>query len=711
MRECRIMKSIKPVLLAAAGAALALTFAPQSLSAQNTGPVPIEVWALRDVINTVQLSPDGAHLLVLKTESKEGEHVLEIYDTANLTKPLRRLNADPMEFISARWVSDNHIFGTAWQVNRKKVQGGEEDVRDYKTYAYNLAKNKFSETSGNFQIINSLPKEPSHVLVATATLNADRSGVDPFAAFRPRSYYRFNLDTGARELVLRGNPKQPTAEFDLDGNPRFSAGYDDATKEQVLYYRLPGDGSWKEFPERYDLDLHENLYRVLGGFMGAVGFDENDPSIGYVIDTRGEDKAALWKVDFKTGEFVEKLYQNPEADVLGVLTSSMPDSSKIVAAVYPGAKYERHWFDMGEKALYESLEKQIPNAHQVSIQSRSRDGNKMVVYNEGPKDPGSFWLVLNGKMAKLGSRNPLVKPNQLADVEYIRYTARDGRVIPAYVTKPKGEGPFPLVVLPHGGPHVNEVVAYDEWGQMLASNGYMVLQPQYRISVGWGQDHFDAGYGEHGLAMQDDKDDGAKYLVEKGWADPQRLAMFGWSYGGYAALVASQRENNIYQCAIAGAAVADPEKSYLERRDPYSPKALDDWAKRRGMIGVNPVKNVEKVNVPLMMVHGDVDRRVLYYHQQDFRAEMVRLGKHNATVTVGESENESATLEPGPATPAAEAAARSEAAVANGFKPQNRFVTLEGADHFYVTLMYEHQEKLYTQLLDFLKNDCGPGGL
>lgn len=708
------MKILKAASFAAMAVAMMSVAGPATAQGAQSKPVPIDVWALRDVVNTVQISPDGKHLLVLKTESKEGEHILEIYETANLTKPLRRLNADPMEFISARWVNDNYIFGSAWQVNRKRVKSGEDDVRDYKSYSYNLAKNKFSESQGNFAIVNTLPKEPNHVLVATATANTDKTGVDPFAAFRPRSYYRYNLDTGARELVLRGTPKQPSAEFDLDGNPRFSSGYENTTKEQVFYYRLPGDGSWKEFPERYDLDEHKNLYRVLGGFMGAVGFDQEDPTIGYVIDNRGEDKAALWAVDYKTGQFIEKLYQNPDADVIGVQTSSMPDSSRIVAAIYPGAKYERHWFDMGEKALYESLEKQIPNAHQVSISSRSRDGKNMVVYNEGPKDPGSFWLVLNGKMAKLGSRNPLVKPEQLADVEFIKYKARDGRIVPGYVTKPKGQGPFPLVVLPHGGPHVNEVIGYDEWGQMLASNGYMVLQPQYRMSVGWGQDHFDSAYGQHGLAMQDDKDDGALYLVEKGLADRNRLAMFGWSYGGYAALVASQRENNIYQCAIAGAAVADPEKSYREGRDPYAPKALDEWAQRRGMIGINPVKDVNKANIPLMMVHGDVDRRVLYYHYEDYKAEMEKQGKYNPRVTVGEGgDSAAATKTLASADLQANSPAVASATIAStpGYEPRNRFVTLEGADHFYVTLMYEHQEKLYTQLLDFLKKDCGPGGL
>ncbi|MCP5384289.1 MAG: S9 family peptidase [Sphingomonadaceae bacterium] len=666
------MKFFKSSLVAAMVGLTAVAVPASTVGAQTTERVPIPVWSLRDVISAVSLSPDGKHILVLKTESKEGDYLLEIYETADMSKPLRRLNADPMEIISARWVNDNYIFGTAWQVKRSSVKGPEEDVREYATYSYNLEKNKFSKVDGNFNIVNNLPKEPNKVLVASGRENDGGSGVDPFAAFRPRSYYRYDLESGARELILKGSEKYPTATFDNDGNPRYTSSVDRSTNELKQYYRLPGDGSWKEFGERYDFDEYENLYRVLGGFMGVVGFDDKDPTIGYVIDNRGEDKAALWEFDFKTGEFGEKIYQNPDADVINVQTSSMgwAGDNHIVAAIFPGAKYERAWFDTEEKALYDALEKQIPYAHQVAIAGRSRDGKTMVVTNRGPHDPGSFWLIKDGKRAKLGSRNPLLKPEQLADVEFIKYPARDGRMIPAYVTKPKGEGPFPLIVLPHGGPHVNEVISYDEWGQLLANNGYMVLQPQYRMSVGWGQDHFDSAYGQHGLAMQDDKDDGALYLVKQGLVDPDRMAMFGWSYGGYAALVATTRDPQIYQCAIAGAAVADPAKVYRLRRSPDSPKALDDWSQRRGMIGINPINEVEKSNIPLLMVHGDVDSRVLYFNYKDYKAAMEKAGKTNA-----------------------------------------QYLTLKGADHFYRTLMYNHQEAFFTKMLDFLKNDCGPGGL
>lgn len=639
---------------------------------ENYKPVPIDVWSQRDAVSNVEVSPDGKHLLLLKMEGGNlGENVLEIYDTNDFSKPLRRLNADKMEMIGARWVSDEHIFGTAWQVVRNKVNGPEDDVRGYRAFSYNLKKNKFANADGTYNLVSVLPKDPGFIIVEESNINASAGGVDPFAAFRPRTYYKYNLETGGRSLILKGNEKYPSAEFDLDGNPRFTTGGSGGS--QVFFYRASGDGAWKEFGEKFDLNKHENLYRVLSGIHGFAGVSGADTNKGYFIDNRnGEDKAGLYEFDFTTGKIGEKLYSNPDADVMGVKRHSMrwAGNNNVVAAIYPGAKFEYHWFDKEEQALYESLETKIQNAHQINITSRSRDGNTMIVFNTGPKDPGSYWLVRDGKGMKLASENPGIKSADLNKVEFIKYTARDGKSIPAYITVPKGKGPFPLIVLPHGGPHVNEVISYDEWGQVLANSGYMVLQPQYRMSVGWGKDHFDSAYGQHGLAMQDDKDDGALYLVKEGLVDKDRIAMFGWSYGGYAALVATQKTPQIYQCAIAGAAVADPEKSYFQRRGSDTPKALDDWAKRRGMIGWNPIKNVDKANIPLLMIHGDVDARVEYYHYTDYKAAMAKAGKTNA-----------------------------------------QYLTLKGADHFSRTLMYDHQTTLYTKMLDYLKKDCGPGGL
>lgn len=711
--------------------------------------VPIDAWALRTVVNGVSVSPDGKHVLVMKVESKEGKYLIEIYDTSDFSKPVRRINAKPMEFFTApQWVSDNVFVGNSWKWNRKSVRGPEDSAFDTLLYSYNIETNKFRKLENKktryegagFSVIHPLPKDPENIIIATGTEVGDTREVDPLAIIRPRSYYKFNVNKGSKILLLKGNEKYSNVQFDGNGNPRFAQGYLADSNEFVTYYRLPGDSSWKETGERLDGNNHDHLYKFLGGFEGPVGWKKDEPGTAYMLSARDGDKVALWEYDLAARQYGKKIFEAPDADIIGMQSHSNAwgteeSQSNLVGAIYPGAKYHRKWFNMEEKALHEQFESKIPHAHQVSITSRSRDGQTMVVQNRGPKDPGSFWFVQNGKMAKLGSRNPLLKPEDLSEVKYIRYTARDGLTIPAFVTIPKGDGPHPLVVLPHGGPHVTEVISYDEWGQFLANNGYMVLQPQYRISTGWGKKHFDLGYGEHGLAMQDDKDDGALYLVKQGMVDPNRIAMFGWSYGGYAALVAASREPNVYQCVIAGAAVADAKKVYLKRKGRASNKALDDWSRRRGgFVGINPIDEMDKVNVPVMMVHGDLDARVLYFNYKDYRKEMERVSQSRQTGTCTGGIEDSVctttlyrTNSKGQEDSVVPMATRTPTEVAmeavepgmqkssnrktSSYTAKNRFITLKGADHFSITLMYDHQKEFYTEMLDFLQNDCGPGGL
>ena len=166
--------------------------------------------------------------------------------------------------------------------------------------------------------------------------------------------------------------------------------------------------------------------------------------------------------------------------------------------------------------------------------------------------------------------------------------------------------------------------------------------------------------------MQDDKDDAALYLIEQGLADPDRIAMFGWSYGGYAALVAASRTPQIYQCAIAGAAVADQVRQFNEyANDDFFRGAIKEQQVLYRRDSINPIDEVEKVNVPILLIHGSVDQRVQPYHARIYRD---KLDQHDKTY---------------------------------------KFVELEGADHFSDTLFFEHQKELYTAIIDFLENDCG----
>jgi len=633
----------------------------------NAGtPVPVDYWAVRSAISGVSVSPDGKHMTVQRIASKDGDPVIEIFKVDNLGEKPIRINADPMEFTGPpSWVSDEIFFGQAMQVVNKSVKGAEQDVRRYRSYVYNVKSKEFS-TSDAAGIVNLLPKEPRHILVANSNGPSSAVSDDPFAGFRPRSYYKLNIDSGARELVYRGSAKFPQPAFDNDGKPRLAQGADIVKDELIDYYRSPTDTEWNEISRLEAADWDRLSFSYVTDVEGQPG------KILALARANGEDKIGLWEYDTNTKSFGRKVYGNPDADVLGgFFGNAWSGDDSLKGVVYAGEKIERHFFDQQEKSLYDSIRPNIKNAFQLNITSRSRDGNVMTVLNTGPKDSGTHYLINRGKLQKIGSSNPLLKPTDYSNVEYIKYPARDGLMIPAYVTKPKGAGPHPLVVLPHGGPYIQETIVYDEWSQMLANNGYMVIQPQYRGSRGHGWNHYISTWHEHGLAMNDDKDDGAKYLISKGLVDPDRVAMFGWSYGGYAALVAASREDQIYQCTIPGAFVADPLMSYEGRKN-TTIKYFDDFsAQRGGKVGINPMDEVEKVNVPMLLIHGEWDRRVLFKHYKKYKKALQKVGKAD----------------------------------------QMKFLPIKGADHFLYTHRYKHNKEYMTAILDFLQQDCGPEGL
>ncbi len=631
--------------------------------AQQQEPYPLEYWALRSVNSNVTLSPDGERVAMRTIASKNARPIIEVYDTNDLSKDPYRISADPMEIQGFYWVSDRKMVMSLRQKVRDRIDGFNQGVYEGKIALVDVEKRKIkSFKEQNPSIENLLVNEPNKVILSFS--EGGDAGAGLSSAFRPRAYWEFNLDNGTKKLLIRGKISLGNIDFDGEGNPLGARGFDVANGEFITYYRPKGTKKWVEVLRQSE-DSFESL--------NFVGMDEYKPNHALVLANNGHDKVGLWSFDIENKKFDELVYRRNDVDVAGVRyhsnTWTNPDS--IVGVSYFTDNYYFNYFDEIEGAIYQQLNEVIPNAHYTRITSRSRDGNTMVINNIGPRDPGTFYLLKNGQLQVVGSRQPLLSSENLADVKYVTWKARDGATVPGYVTVPNGKPPYPLVVMPHGGPFVDEFVLYDEWSQMLANNGYMVLQPQYRGSLNYGQEFYKSAFvngGQGGGIMQDDKDDGAMYLVEQGLADPDRMAMFGWSYGGYAALVAAARTPQIYQCVIAGAAVTDNNMQvnyYRYRlRGAQKTEQLRFWDD-----SVSPIEEVEKVNVPLLMIHGDVDQRVPPEHAERYVKE---LEKHNKNF---------------------------------------QFKWLEGADHFSNTLFYHHKIDLYESMIDFLANDCGDGGL
>lgn len=633
-------------------------------------PYPLEHWAMRGVMSNVTLSPDGTRLALMQIPSRDGDPIIEVYDTADLSKEPFRLNADPMEIQGFVWANDRQIFFRARQRVRNQVRR-EVDAYKYRVGLLDLESKKMQDfgADGAVGVAQFLPKQPDKLIISVATPTQTKVSELARRVQRrntPRDYYEFDLVKGTKKLLVQGRVAIGDYRFDPDGRLWYATGGDIKERQTRWMWRPPGETEWVEFRRQGIDDYEFQPFFVLA-------LDDTLPNHAFVVARNGHDTHGLWSFDMKNKRFAELIYRRADVDISGVYyhSNSWEHPGKVVGVVYNTDRDYVEFFDEEEETLYRQLEGIVPYAHNVSIASRSRDGATLVVSNQGPRDPGTYYLLKDGKLETIGSQQPLFSSEDLADVEFVRYTARDGRRLFAYVTMPKGEPPFPLIVLPHGGPQVRDFSSYDKWAQLLANYGYLVVQPQYRGSNGFGRSLREAAFedgGQEGLKMQDDKDDAALHLVQRGLADKNRMAMFGWSYGGYAAAVAAARTSQLYQCTVAGAAVFDTVLQWQFDRRGMDGEVLKRYVAYKEA-GVDPIDEVEKVNVPMLVVHGTVDPRVLLDHATRY---VKLLEEHE--------------------------------------KP-HKYVRLEGAGHGYSTLLYDHQLEFFTAMIDFLANDCGPGGL
>ncbi|MFG6440283.1 alpha/beta hydrolase family protein [Roseateles sp. LKC17W] len=268
-----------------------------------------------------------------------------------------------------------------------------------------------------------------------------------------------------------------------------------------------------------------------------------------------------------------------------------------------------------------------------------------LVHSYNDRDPGKLWLYQaqptagENRWRAIGRLREDVDPATMAGLDLQTIRARDGRELPVWITRPDGaKGPLPAVVLVHGGPWVRGVVwQWNAWAQFLASRGYVVIEPEFRGSTGYGEAHFRAGFRQWGQAMQDDVTDALRWAQQQGLAS-DRACIAGASYGGYATLMGLAKDPELYRCGIAWVAVSDlelmvngswwvPDDSGLSRRLTL-PELVGDATKDAGMLAANsPVKLAERMKAPLLLAYGELDQRVPLAHGKRMRDALAAAGR------------------------------------------------------------------------------------
>ena len=642
---------------------LLVTYSDLTLAESSGALTGFVAFAQDPAMSDAAVSPDGRHIATIQRLQKDGKPFLMIYDVDDMSAKPVTLGSGKMDINAFRWANNERLV----VVFRQDVDTLQEELEIDTRLVYKLAtidkKGKrwleiprkradrrrelarMVENFSNAAILDELPWDEEHILIE---YDDDANGVSDI--------FKVNVATGSTKLVARNNNRIEITHVDEDGDPRLAVEFDESDEALIYYARKKGSKKWIEIG-RTVAGL-ENNSKEFNAFRLHGDADSNE---FYVLSNHETDTTGIYLYDLDRQTMGELLFLHPKYDATGLRTRLDKNRRpQTVGFTFSGKGRDVYLTDSREKSLYQAIDLVLPDRTN-QIVSRSDDDAVIIIRSDGPKHPPAWYLLKDGRIDLLGQSMPFLTEDMLSDVEWVSYVARDGLRIPALVTLPQGTGPFPVVVHPHGGPVARDLWGFDLWAQLMAHHGYVVIQPQFRISDGFGREHLEAGYARWGHEMQDDLDDAIAYLARRGIGDPKRTAIFGWSYGGYAAFVGSFRDPNPYQCAIAGAGVADVPyfRAWLADFGTFSEKTY-----RPTVDGINPLDHVASVDIPILVIHGDIDERVPVQESRKFVRE---LKKHNK---------------------------------------QHKYIELEDANHFFGTIYYRHWMEMFPALIDWMDNTC-----
>ncbi|TVR77478.1 MAG: S9 family peptidase [Saprospirales bacterium] len=548
-------------------------------------------------ISSARLSPNGRYLAFLRPF--EGTRNIWIKPTESSFDEARPLTTQQVRPVSSFFWSRDNKFVLFILDN-----GGDENFNIYALepeFAYEdsvpQAKNLTNLKGVRVLIYHICRNEPDKLFIG---IN-DR---DPAW----HDLYKLNISTGKLTLIRENNERFINWIFDWDDQIRLAVKNTEAGNGEL----------WSLEEEKPKLMLE---WSVLDS-VNPLFFDKDNQSL-FLTSNKGEniDLSALFLMHIPGGgiDLVERDPEN-KVDFGGISVSEI--SKEIISTSYTDDRTRRYFKKEEYERMYESISSKYPE-HEVSFYSPTLDENLWLVNIYSDVDPGTVFLYNREEQSlKLQYKNrPEIPREALAPMRSVRYPSSDGLEIQAYLTLPKGreEKQLPLIIMPHGGPWVRDYWGYNGYVQFLANRGYAVLQPNFRISTGFGKKFLNAGNRQWGDKMQDDLSWGVKYLVEMGIADKHRIGIFGGSYGGYAALAGLAFTPDLYACGVS---FVGPSNliTLLESIPPYWEAGRKMFHIRMGdptteegreqLIRQSPLYSAEKIKSPLMVVQGQNDPRV-----------------------------------------------------------------------------------------------------
>ena len=550
--------------------------------------IPLKDFFKNPEMSSFQLSPDGKHISYMKPW-EDGGRMMNVYvRPIDSNEEVRITGATKRSLYGYFWLNDNRIAYV-------QDEGGDENIH---IYAVNIdGSNNIDLTPfENIQarITDDLEDSPDFMLVALNKRNPQIHDV-----------YRLNVNSGEMEMIAENPGNISGWMTDNDGKLRIAT-TSDGVNTGLLYRENEND----QFKSILVTNFKESVAPLY------FTFDNKEL---YVSSNRGRDKSAIFKFDLNTAKEGELIFEHNEVDVYGLMRSK---KRKVITGVsYTTDKRQIHFFDEWRKNLQEKLESKLKGV-EVALSDLSKDEKRAIVVTYSDRSRGTYYYydIENDNLQKLADLSPWLNEEDMAYMKPISYQSRDGLTIPGYLTLPinyKEGDKLPVVINPHGGPWARDGWGFNPEVQFLANRGYAVLQMNFRGSVGYGREFWEISFKQWGKTMQDDITDGVKWLIDEGIADPDRIAIYGASYGGYATLAGLAFTPDLYACGVDYVGVSNIF-TLLETLPPY-------WELGRQMMyemignpetekeileAASPLFHVDKIKAPLFVAQGANDQRV-----------------------------------------------------------------------------------------------------
>lgn len=628
-------------------AALAFAFACVGVPLAQAAPPPAEVFYKDADITYAVLSPSGRRLAV--TTAKGTARIgLVVYDLAPGGRILRVAQFPEADVMNVHWVNDERlVFGvTDYSAGSGRPAGapGLFTVKTDGSPARQLVRRQWKPLVNDGRDDRML--DWNHRLLAVPPSRPGK--INEEVLLTEFSYGGEGIETPvwlntASNTVRSVDYKEPvhTVGFVADnlGEPRIAL--TQFKNRQAAYWQPPGTREWKQL---YEADLNTLPYRIEAiDNTGAMFVSREEGAQGY---------RALSRYDFATGAPEAKpLVAVPGFDFSGDFITDEAGRTLGVRVTADGET--TIWFDAAMQAFQQRADNLFagrinhidcrrcgtPDMVALVLSYSDRNPGQLYLFQAKPPEGEKSWRLIKAVRED-------IKPDQMAALELQRIKARDGRDLPVWVTRnPDAKGPLPAVVLVHGGPWVRG----GEWrwnadAQFLASRGYVVIEPEFRGSAGYGTAHLEAGFKQWGQAMQDDVADALRWAQKEGLAS-DKACIAGASYGGYSTLMGLIKDPTLYRCGVAWLAVTDLElmvtgswlvddSTHDDFRKYAMPERVGDAVKDAAMLAANsPLKQAARLKAPLLLAFGEQDQRVPLVHGKRMRDALRAAGNDPVWVT------------------------------------------------------------------------------